>query len=480
MTFEDFAAIQSRRRFLQNCAAGVGTAALAHLMGVEGRTATTKLPNVNPMAPKEPHFAAQAKSVILLYMSGGVSQLDTFDPKPGLQKWHGKPLPPSLTKDLKLAFIKPNAKCMASTYQFKKHGQSGMDFSELVPNLATCADDLCMIRTMNTEAFNHDPGVLMLTTGHTQFGRPSLGAWVAYGLGSESQDLPGFVVLGSGKGPNGGSNIWGNGFLPSVFQGTRFRTTGEPILYLSNHEGVSRELQRARLDAVRQLNEKRYQDTGDIEIAARINSYELAFRMQMAAPDLLDFSNEPKHILNSYGVEKEPTRPYATNCLLARRMVERGVRFVMLTHGDWDAHKEIDKNHRENFSIVDQPTAALIKDLKQRGLLDSTLVIWSTEFGRTPMIQLDRDDEGAGRDHHPDCYCLWMAGGGTKPGTVYGETDDIGLKTARDKVHVHDLQATVLHSLGFDHKRLTYRHMGRDFRLTDVGGNVVKPLLRSS
>ena len=477
MTLTDFAAIQSRRRFLRNCGAGVGTAAVAHLMGVEGRTAASKLSGANPMTPKDPHFAPKAKNVILLYMSGAPSQLDLFDPKPGLRKWHGQSLPPSLTKDLKLAFIKPNAKVMASNREFNKYGQSGMDFSELVPNLATCADDICMIRTMNTEAFNHDPGVLMLTTGHTQFGRPSIGAWAAYGLGSESQNLPGFVVLGSGKGPNGGSNIWGNGFLPSVYQGTRFRTTGDPILYLSNHEGVSRELQRARLDALKKLNEKRFEETGDLEIAARINSYELAFRMQAAAPDLLDFSGESQRTLDSYGVEKEPTRQYGVNCLLARRMVERGVRFVMLTHGDWDAHKEIDKNHRENCGIVDQPTAALIKDLKDRGLLDSTLVIWSSEFGRTPMIQLDRDDEAAGRDHHPDCYSLWLAGAGIKPGTIIGETDDIGLKTVADNVHVHDLQATVLHCLGFDHTKLTYHHQGRDFRLTDVGGRVVDKML---
>jgi hypothetical protein len=478
MTLDQFAAIQSRRRFLQQCGAGISTAALANLLSVAGYSASSsRLPEINPMAPRRPHFAPKAKNVILMYQSGAPSQLDLFDPKPGLSKWNGQSLPPSLTENLKLAFIKPNAKIMASPYKFKKYGQSGMEFSELVPHLGTCADDICMIRTMNTEAFNHDPGVLMLTTGHTQFGRPSIGSWVAYGLGSESQNLPGFVVLGSGKGPNGGSNIWGNGFLPSAYQGTRFRTTGDPILYLANNEGVSRELQRSRLDVIRKLNEKHYEETGDLEIAARINSYELAFRMQIAAPDLLDFSDEPQHILDAYGAEKEPTRAFGTNCLLARRMVERGVRFVMLNHGDWDAHQKIDKNHRENCGMVDQPAAALIKDLKQRGLLDSTLVIWSAEFGRTPMIQLDRPDAGAGRDHHPDCYSLWLAGGGIKPGTILGETDDIGLKTVRDKVHVHDLQATVLHCLGFDHEKLTYHHQGRDFRLTDVGGAVVNSML---
>ena len=334
-----------------------------------------------------------------------------------------------------------------------------------------------MIRTMNTEAFNHDPGALLLSTGVTQFGRPSIGSWVAYGLGSESRDLPGFVVLGSGKGPNAGSNIWSNGFLPSAYQGTRFRSVGDPILYVSNQEGITDELQRARLDTIRQLNEERLARTGDREIAARIESYELAFRMQMAVPQLLDFSDEPSHVMDSYGVGQEPTHAYATNCLLARRMVERGVRFVMLTHGDWDDHKELDKGHADNCAAVDQPSAALVKDLKQRGLLDTTLVIWASEFGRTPMAQMDRKDEEPGRDHHPDCFSMWLAGGGIAQGRVVGKTDDIGLKPVEDKIHVHDLQATLLHCLGFDHEQLTYRHQGRDFRLTDVGGKVVQQLL---
>lgn len=468
--------ILARRRFLDNCSGGLGAVALAHLLGIEGRTVAA-VPDANPMTVKQPHFAAKATNAILIYQSGAPSQLDMFDPKPGLAKWAGQSLPESLTKDLKLAFIKPNAKILPSARTFRRYGRSGMEFSDWVPHLGGCADDICMIRTMHTEAFNHDPGALLLSTGVTQFGRPSIGSWVAYGLGSESRDLPGFVVLGSGKGPNAGSNIWSNGFLPSVYQGTRFRSVGDPILYVSNTEGITSELQRARLDTIRDLNERRFEKTGDTEIAARIASYELAFRMQIAVPRLLDFSGEPRDVLDSYGIGEDPTHAYATNCLLARRMVEQGVRFVMLTNGDWDDHKELDKGHTRNCRIVDRPTAALVKDLKQRGLLDSTLVIWASEFGRTPMAQMDRQDEDPGRDHHPDCFSMWLAGGGIAGGQVVGRTDEIGLKPVEDKVHVHDLQATLLHCLGFDHEKLTYRHQGRDFRLTDVGGRVVDKLL---
>lgn len=472
----DFRQILARRRFLDNCSGGLGAVALAHLLGVEGRTRAAPRAS-NPLAVKQPHFAPKAKNAILIYQSGAPSQLDMFDPKPGLAKWAGQSLPESLTKDLKLAFIKPNAKIMPSARTFRRYGRSGMEFSDWVPHLGQCADDICMIRTMHTEAFNHDPGALLLSTGVTQFGRPSVGSWVAYGLGSESRDLPGFVVLGSGKGPNAGSNIWSNGFLPSVFQGTRFRSVGDPILYVSNPEGINAELQRARLDTIRDLNEQRLRKTADMEIAARIASYELAFRMQIAVPRLLDFSTEARHVLDSYGVGEEPTHAYAVNCLLARRMVEQGVRFVMLTHGDWDDHKELDKGHTRNCRIVDKPTAALLKDLKQRGLLDSTIVIWASEFGRTPMAQLDRQDEDPGRDHHPDCFSMWLAGGGIAGGRIVGTTDEIGLKPVEDRVHVHDLQATLLHCLGFDHEKLTFRHQGRDFRLTDVGGRVVEKLL---
>ncbi len=472
----DFRRIIARRGFLERCSGGLGTAALADLLAVEGRTATDA-GDANPLDPREPHFAPKATNAILIYQSGAPSQLDLFDPKPGLAKWAGQPLPPSRTKDLKLAFIKPNAKIMPSARTFRPHGRSGIEFSDWLPHLGTCADDICMIRTMHTEAFNHDPGALLLSTGVTQFGRPSVGSWVAYGLGSESRDLPGFVVLGSGKGPNAGSNIWSNGFLPSAYQGTRFRSVGDSILYVSNPEGITEELQRARIETIRDLNQRRLRRTGDMEIAARIASYELAFRMQIAVPRLLDFSGEPDRLLESYGIGQEATHAYGTNCLLARRMVERGVRFVMLTHGDWDDHKELDKGHARNCAAVDRPTAALVKDLKQRGLLDSTLVIWASEFGRTPMAQIDRQDEDPGRDHHPDCFSMWLAGGGIAAGRVVGRTDDIGLEAVEDRVHVHDLQASLLHCLGFDHERLTYRHQGRDFRLTDVAGTVVDKLL---
>lgn len=471
----DFQRILARRQFLENCSGGLGAVALAHLLGIERRTAEAR--DADPMAVRRPQFEPKAQNAILIYQSGAPSQLDLFDPKPELEKWAGQALPPSLTKDLKLAFIKPNAKIMPSARKFRAYGQSGMEFSDWVPHIGSCADDICMIRTMHTEAFNHDPGALLLSTGVTQFGRPSVGSWVAYGLGSESRDLPGFVVLGSGKGPNAGSNIWSNGFLPSAYQGTRFRSVGDPILYVSNVGGITNELQRARLDTIRQLNQRRLEKSGDQEIAARIASYELAFRMQIAVPQLLDFKDEPRHVLDAYGIDQHATHGYGTNCLLARRMVERGVRFVMLTHGDWDDHKELDKGHTRNCAAVDQPSAALVKDLKQRGLLDSTLVIWASEFGRTPMGQMDRQDEDPGRDHHPDCFSMWLAGGGIASGRVVGRTDEIGLKPVENRVHIHDLQATMLHCLGFDHRKLTYRHQGRDFRLTDVGGRVVSDLL---
>lgn len=467
----DFLQIQTRRSFFRSVGFGLGSAAFAAL------SAETTNRNADPLAPKPPHFPGKAKNLILLFQEGAPSQIDLYDPKPTLQKWHGKPLPASMTKDLNFVFIKPDAKVLGSARQFKPYGQSGIEFSDFIPNIASCADDICLVRSTYTDAFNHHPGQSLLMTGSTQFGRPTVGAWVSYGLGSESQDLPGFVVLNSGRGTSGGSMNWSSGFLPSTYAGVVFRNTGDPILYLPNPPGVTRETQRARLDAIVKLNQDHLRETGDVAIASRIHSYELAFRMQMAAPDLLDFSKESQATLDMYGVGKEPTRPYATNCLLARRMVERGVRVVMLAHASWDDHQELNKKLKKNCDITDQPAAALVKDLKQRGLLDSTLVVWAGEFGRTPMGQLERLDEDPGRDHHPKCFSIWMAGGGIKGGQVIGKTDELGLNVAEDKVHVHDIQATILQCLGFDHTRLTYRHMGRDFRLTDVEGNVVKKML---
>jgi hypothetical protein len=477
MDREEFRRIQTRRSFFQECAGGIGIAALAQLMQGEGRAASAR--DVNPLAPKPPHFAPKAKNVIFMFMEGGPSQIDLFDPKPGLQKWSGQPLPAEMTKDLRLAFTKPNAAVLASPRTFQPYGQSGIEFSDYIPQIASCADDLCLVRSMHTDAFNHHPGQLLLFGGSIQVGRPTMGAWVLYGLGSESQNLPGFVVLGSGVGTSGGTSNWSSGFLPSTYQGVVFRSSGDPVLYLSNPPGVTKDMQRASLDVLKDLNEEHYNDTGDLEIASRISSYELAFRMQMAGPELLDFSKESPETLAAYGVDKEPTRQFATNCLLARRMVERGVRFVMLNHASWDDHTDLNRKLKKNCDIADQPTAALIRDLKQRGLLDNTLVVWGGEFGRTPMVEIrdPRDVNNAGRDHHPLAYSLFLAGGGIKGGQVIGKTDDLCMNVVEDKVHVHDLQATLLHCLGLEHTRLTYHHMGRDFRLTDVEGTVVKKML---
>ena len=476
MNFDDLAGMQSRRRFLQHGAYGVGLIALQQLLASEALAADAAAA-ADPLAPKAAHFPGKAKNVIFLFMSGGPSQLDLFDSKPELQQWHGKSLPPSLTKDLQLAFVKPNAAVMASPHQFTPSGKSGTMVSDLLPHTATCADEMSVLLAVHSDAFNHDPGEMMLMTGSPIIGRPSMGSWVTYGLGSESKDLPGFVVLSSGGNPSAGSNNWSNGFMPSVYQGTRFRSVGEPIPYLSNPSNLSRELQRARLDAMRKLNERHQTTTGDQDVAARIASYELAFRMQISAPELLDFSKEPAGMLEQYGINQEPTHPFGVNCLLARRMVERGVRFVMVQHGGWDHHDRIEAGLKTNCQITDRPTAALLKDLKQRGLLDSTLVIWGGEFGRTPMSQMNRPDAQPGRDHHPNCFAVWMAGGGIKGGQTVGKTDEFGLQGTEDRVHIHDLQATILHCLGFEHTRLTYSHMGRPFRLTDVAGQVVKKLL---
>ena len=480
MDLTDFRFIQRCRDFLAKCCGGLGIAALGELLTADGLTAAT-VTSTNPLTPKLPHFAPKVKSVIYMFMEGGPSQFELFDNKPAMQKWNGKPLPESMTKDLKLAFIKPTAAVMASPFQFHRHGKSGMELSELLPQLGTCADDITLVRSMHTDAFNHHPGQLLMFTGSIQFGRPSMGAWAVYGLGSESQNLPGFVVLSSGRGTSGGVSNFGSGFLPSHYQGTIFRNTGDPILYLSNPAGVSADLQRETSRTVNALNSERYASTGDIEIASRISSYELAFRMQTSAPDLLDFRNEPTTILEMYGVNSEDKeqKQFASNCLLARRLVERGVRFVLMMDASWDHHSEIQKQLPKRCRKIDQATAALVKDLKQRGLLDETLLVWGGEFGRTPMVEMRRPAEAdnAGRDHHPNAFSMWMAGGGLKGGYVHGSTDELCLNIVENPVHVHDLQATILNQLGFEHTRLTYRHMGRDFRLTDVSGKVVRELL---
>ncbi|MGL4552434.1 MAG: DUF1501 domain-containing protein [Gemmataceae bacterium] len=452
----------ARRWFLQRCGVGLGAIGLTHLLG-ETAHATTR----------QPHYAPKAKNVIFLFMAGGPSHLELFDHKPGLAKWDGKLPPPDLLKGYRAAFIDPRSKLLGPKFNFARHGQSGAELSELLPHTAKVADELCIVKSMTTDAFNHAPAQIMMNTGAQTFGRPSLGAWALYGLGSESQDLPGFVVFSTGsKGPSGGNSNWGSGFLPTVYQGVQFRNGAEPVLYLSDPRGVDRRLQRDTLDGLGELNRMRLAEVGDPEIATRINSFEVAFRMQASAPDLMDISREPRKVLEAYGAEPGKAS-FANTCLLARRLVERGVRFVQVFHEAWDQHGSLVSGLKKNCQDTDRPCAALIRDLKARGMLDDTLVIWGGEFGRTPMVQGGSD----GRDHHPNCFTMWMAGGGSKRGVTVGASDEFGFNATEDKVHVHDLNATVLHLLGFDHTKLTFRTQGRDFRLTDVHGTVVKKLL---
>jgi hypothetical protein len=462
----------SRRWFLQQCGVGLGAMSLAELLGGRASAASVTKSN-NPLVVHQPHYPAKAKSVIFLFMAGAPSHLELFDYKPQLARFDGQLPPAELLKGYRAAFINPNSNLLGPRFKFHQHGQCGAELSEIVPHLAGVVDDVAIVKSMVTDAFNHAPGQILMNTGAQQFGRPSLGAWVTYGLGSESQDLPGFVVFSSGtKGPSGGNSNWGSGFLPTVYQGVQFRGTGDPVLYLSNPPGVDRAVQEDSLEAIQALNQMRLARMGDPEIATRIHSFEMAFRMQASAPELMDLGREPKHILEMYGAE--PGKPsFANNCLLARRLVERGVRFVELFHEAWDQHGNLVHDLKKNCLATDQACAALVKDLKQRGMLDSTLVVWGGEFGRTPMVQGGND----GRDHHPNCFTMWLAGGGVKPGITLGESDDLGFNAVKDRVHVHDLHATILHLLGFDHTRLTYRFQGRNFRLTDVHGNVVKQLL---
>jgi hypothetical protein len=464
----------ARRWFLQECGVGLGSLALLDLL-TRGGYAVPDTPGLpDPLAPKAPHFAPKAKRVIFLFMAGAPSQMELFDNKPGLARLDGTPPPPDLIMNYRAAFINPGAKLLSPRFSFAKHGQCGAELSELLPHLATVVDDIAIVRSMVTDAFNHAPGQILMSTGSQQFGRPSIGSWVTYGLGSESRDLPGFVVFSSGtKGPSGGNSNWGSGFLPTAYQGVQFRTGGDPVLYLSNPPGVDPAVQRESLDTLGRLNRLRLDAVGDPEIATRINSYEMAFRMQASAPEVMDLSREPQAILDLYGAE--PGKPsFANNCLLARRLIERGVRFVQLFHEAWDQHLFLKTDLKKNCRATDRPSAALVKDLKQRGLLDDTLVIWGGEFGRTPMVQGYLTD---GRDHHPNAFSMWFAGGGVKAGLTLGKTDDIGFDVVEDRVHVHDLHATLLHLLGFDHTKLTFKFQGRQFRLTDVFGNVVQKLL---
>jgi len=461
----------TRRWFFEQCGVGLGAIALGQLFRQNGLAATAQ--GMNPLAPKQPHFPGKAKNVIFLFMAGAPSHLELFDYKPELAKWNGKLPPADLVQGYRAAFINPNSTLLGPKFKFAKYGQSGAEISELLPHLSEVVDDIAIIKSMYTDAFNHAPGQIFMNTGTQQFGRPSMGAWVTYGLGSECSDLPAYVVFSSGtKGTSGGASNWGSGFLPSVYQGVLLRSSGDPVLYLSNPKGFDRQLQRDSLDAITRLNQKHLDLVGDPEIATRINSYEMAYRMQSSAPELMDISKEPQHILDLYGAEPGKSS-FANNCLLARRLVQRGVRFVQLFHEAWDQHGNLVNDLKKNCLNTDRACAALIKDLKQQGMLKDTLVIWGGEFGRTPMVQGGDD----GRDHHPNCFTMWLAGGGVKPGITLGESDEFGFNATRDRIHVHDLHATILRLLGFDHTKLTYRFQGRDFRLTDVFGEVVEKLL---
>jgi hypothetical protein len=468
----------TRRHFFSDCRVGLGAMALASLAGQSSHAASVTK-TVSPLAPKATHFPAKAKRVIFLFMAGGPSQLDLFDPKPKLVELSGQTIPESYVKGKRFAFIKADAKLLGSTRKFEQVGQSGAVIGETLPHLKTIADDICVLRAMKTDVFNHGPAKLFMNSGSPQFsGRPAMGSWLTYGIGSECDDLPGFVVLQSGpRGPRGGSALWSSGFLPTTYQGVPLRSGPEPILNLSSPKGFDGELRGEFTRAVNDLNRERLVATGDPEIATRIAAYEMAYRMQSSAPALMDLSGETKSTLDSYGAT--PGKPsFANNCLLARRLVEKGVRFVQLYHTDWDHHgnpgTELGKSLDERCKEVDQAAAALVKDLKARGLLDDTIVIWGGEFGRTPQGE---NREVAGRDHHTEAFTMWLAGGGVKPGVTIGQTDEIGYYGVEDRVHVHDLHATLLHLLGLDHLKLTYRVQGRDFRLTDVAGHVVGKML---
>ena len=468
----------TRRHFFNDCGVGVGKIALASLLtGAFTRRAAAAPVLANPLAPKAPHFAPKAKRVIHLFMAGAPSQLDLFDYKPALAKYEGKPIPPEVIGGQRYAFIRPDAAALGPRFKFARHGQCGAELSEILPHLAKVVDDICLIRSMHTDQFNHAPAQIFLNTGFSQPGRPSIGSWVTYGLGAETSDLPAFVVMSTGSGISGGAANWASGFLPTVYAGVRLRNQGDPILDVTSPAGIDPALQRASLDLIGQLNRRRLAADGDPEIATRIAAYEMAYRLQTSAPELMDLRRESKATLELYGAD--PAKPsFARACLLARRLIERGVRFVNIYHEGWDAHTDVSGNLKKNCGETDRASAALIMDLKARGLLEDTLVIWGGEFGRTPMVESNPAlGRSLGRDHHPQAYTMWLAGGGVKPGLTYGGTDDLGFNVLEKPVHVHDLQATILHLLGFDHEKLTFRYAGRDFRLTDVHGHVVRDLL---
>ena len=466
---DDWGRLVSRRWFFGGC--GVGLAGIAARALLADETGATAAPD--PLAPRRPHFTPTATRVVYLFQAGAPSHLELFDHKPELARRDGTLPPAELLEGYRSAFINPTSALLGPKFAFRRHGQSGLELAEVLPHTGRIADDICLIRSMQTDAVNHAPAQILMNTGSQQFGRPSLGAWTVYGLGSESRDLPGFVVLTSAKGTSGGASNYGPGFLPTAYGGIPLRSAGDPLLYLTNPVGLDAVAQRQSLDALNRLNALALERTGDPEVAARIQAYELAFRLQSSAPGLMNLADESPATLARYGIT-DPNRPgFARNCLLARRLLERGVRFVQLFHEAWDQHGNLTQAIKANCGDTDQAGAALVTDLKERGLLDDTVVIWGGEFGRTPMVQGGND----GRDHHNRAFTIWLAGGGVRRGHVHGSTDDFGFNVAADPVHVHDLNATLLQLLGFDHRRLTFRAQGRDFRLTDVHGRVVTEIL---
>lgn len=463
----------TRRHFFGDCAIGTGKIALASLLA-DAANGAEKSPNVATPT----HFQPKAKAVIHLFMAGAPSQLEMFDHKPMLTKFEGKPLPPSVIGGQRYAFIRPDAAVLGPRFKFAKHGQCGAELSEVLPHLATVVDDISIIKSCRTTQFNHAPAQIFMNTGFSQPGRPSMGSWITYGLGSETRDLPSFVVMSTGSGISGGAACWSSGFLPSVYSGTRFRNTGDPILNVSTPQGIQAGTQRDTIELINAMNDRRLKLDGDGETATRIANYEMAYRLQSSAPELMDLAKEDEATLKMYGCDpKVPS--FARACLLARRMVERGVRFINIYNEGWDAHSNVEGNVRNNTKATDQASAALIKDLKQRGLLDSTLVVWGGEFGRTPMVEASVSlGRSMGRDHHPQAFTMWMAGGGIKGGVTLGATDDMGFNIVENEVRVPDLQATILHCLGIDHERLTFRNAGLDFKLTGVEPcKVVKEIL---
>ena len=464
--------LTARRRFLAGCGVGLGQIAAASLLG---RAATASARTADP---RTPHFAPKAKAVIQLFMGGAPSQLDLFDPKPALTKYEGKPLPPSVIGDQRYAFILPDAAVLGPRFSFAKHGSSGAELGSPLKHLAGVADELCIVRSMRTDQFNHAPAQLLLNSGFSQPGRPSMGSWATYGLGATSRDLPGYVAMVTGSGISAGAALWSSGFLPKSHSGVRLRNGKDPILNLTTPEPFAVPgMQRETFALLEQLDRQRAAALGSPELSSRLRSLEMAATLQSSAPELLDLREEGAATLELYGCDPEKAS-FARACLLARRLVERGVRFVSIFHEGWDAHSDVKGTTERNCRATDQACAALIRDLKRRGMLDDTLVVWGGEFGRTPMVETNPAlGRSQGRDHHPQAFTVWMAGGGARAGYTHGETDDFGFHITRDPVHVHDLQATVLHLLGLDHERLTYRHAGRDFRLTDIHGRVVTALV---